>query len=498
MDDIRDIIQIMGQRDRNNFTRFLNVGLEKDSRVDLLLFEELSSAKPGTSKKKNKDIASRNRVNQNRRRLMEKLTEYFVIKSLKEDVTGASSVMGLMVMSRYLFEAKMNRLGWKIIKKAEKLGWEKDQYNLLNAIYLMMIEHADSFHATDIKTLIRKKTEAWKLAQQEENILIATQVVKQKLHEVKTSGKSLNFNAYLETVMNKFKISDAVFQDPKHLFSIIQLVRNTYLANRDMTQFLSFVLTQYNTLENVFGFKKQHHAIKIEIEYMIAHAFYLKRKYQDSLEYLRKMYHSMGEYGKIHYTAYHPRYISLLSSIKAFTGNAREAVNILKSFLKTTRHMTVKDEMNIHLNLAVFHHFNKEYEKAHEVFLKQKHSDEWLENKMGREFVLRKNLVYALNLYDMHEEELSIKTLNIIIENNIDLLELPQYLKVKVYCDMLIDYIKDPVLSQKQFMETMAATSEKYSIRIEENKTIAFFCWLLAKVKNVDYYTLTLDMVKHY
>lgn len=497
MDDIKDIIRIMSERDRNNFIRFMNVEKEKDDRSDLQIFTSLAEEETSL-KKKNRPKADKDAYHQNRKRLMEKLTDYYVLKSRKEDITGASRVMGLMTMSRYLFEAKMNRLGWKTIRKAEKLGWENDQYNLLNSIYLMMIEYADSFHATDIKTLIRKKTEAYRLAQQEENILMATQIIKQKLHEVKTSGKSLNFSVYLETIMSKFKLSQAVFQDPKHLFNIIQLVRSSYLANRNLKQFENFVLEQYATIETRFGFKKQHHPIKIELEYMIAHVLYLNRKYQQSLEYLRRMYQSMNEYGKSHFNAYYPKYTSLLSSVKCFTGKNTEGIEILeKILLKEHKRMTIKDELNMYLNLAVFYNFNKQYHKTHAIFKKQKHRDEWIENKMGQEFVVRKNLAYALNLYDLRQEEEGLQKLYQITEKYAGLLELPQYEKVKVYCEMLIEYFKDPnKLSPRQFMLNMNKSSEKFSLQNEENKTIAFFCWLLAKVKQTDYYKLTMETVK--
>jgi hypothetical protein len=502
MDDIQDVIRIMSERDRNNFLRFLNVEKEKNDRSDHQLFQELSveEKKTGGQKSKKEKRSGKNgqdAYHQNRKRLMEKLTDYYVLKSRKEDITGAARIQGLITMSRYLFEAKMNRVGWKIIRKAEKLAHETDQYALLNAIYLLMIEHADSFHATDIKTLIRKKTEAYKLAQQEENMLMATQIIKQKLHEVKTSGKSLNFSVYLRTVTNKFKISEAVLQDPKHLFSIIQLMRNSYLAVRDLKQFEHFALEQYKLLESQFGFKKQHHTIKIELEYMIAHVLYRSRKYKQSLEYLGKMYFSMSEYAQSHFNAYYPKYVSLRSSILSFTGNNNGAIELLENIFRENRRMSIKDELNMYLNLAVFYHFKGEFEKTNMIFRKQRHRDDWIENKMGREFVVRKNLIYAVNLYELHQEDEALECLQQITVIYSDLLDLPQYEKVKVYIEMLGDYFKDPHhLSPRLFMANMNSTSEKFSLQAEENKTIAFFCWLLSKVKKVDYYELTMEMVK--
>lgn len=496
MDDIKDVIQLMTERDKNNFIRFLNVEKEKESRDDLEIFYELMDDKQ-TEKKKFKEKNLKDAYHQNRKRLMEKLTDYYVLKSRKDDITGASKVNGLMIMSKFLFEGKMNRLGWKIIKKAEKLAWETEQYHVLNSLYLLMIEHADSFHATDIRSLIRKKNEVMKLAELEENILIATQIIKQKLHEVKTTGKSLNFSVFLESVLRKSKISNTVFENPKHIYNIIHVVRSSYLAVRNLKQFEDFVLEQYETIEKKFGFKKQHHHLKIELLYMIAHVLYRNRKYSESVDYLRLMYAAMNEYGKSNYRAYYPKYISLLGSVKCFTGKNLEAIELHEKLFKDKSPINIKDELNMQLNLAVFYAFNKQHNKTQNIFKSQKHRDEWVESKMGREFVLRKNMVYALNMYDLRMEEEALEKLEQTEKQNLDLLLLPQYEKVKVYIDMLKVYIKDPThLSAKQFMANMDLSSEKFSLGDEENKTIAFFGWLMAKVKQTDYYKLVLGMVK--
>lgn len=495
MDDIKDVILLMTERDKNNFIRFLNVEKEKESRDDLEIFHELME--PENEKKKFKQKKLKDAYHQNRKRLMEKLTDYYVLKSRKDDITGASKVNGLMTMSKFLFEGKMNRLGWKIIKKAEKLALETEQYHVLNSLYLLMIENSDSYHATDIKSLIRKKNEVLKLAEQEENIIIATQIIKQKLHEVKATGKALNFSVYLESVLRKSKISNTVFENPKHIYNIIHVVRSSYLAVRNLHQFEHFVLEQYQTIEKKFGFKKQHHHLKIELLYMIAHVLYRNRKYSESIEYLRLMYAAMNEYGKSNYRAYYPKYISLLGSVKCFTGKITEAIELHEKIFKDKVPMNIKDELNMQLNLAVFYAFNKQHNKTQNIFKSQKHRDEWMETKMGREFVLRKNMVFALNMYDLHMEEEALEKLHQTKKANLDLIAMPQYEKVGIYIDLLIMYIQDPSqITARHFMSKMDITSEKYILAEEENKVIAFFGWLLAKTKQTDYYKLVLGMVK--
>ncbi len=486
----------MSERERNNFVRFLNVEKSKDNRDDLEIFERLSNEDDSTLAFKDK--RAKDAYHQNRKRLMEKLVDYFVLKSRKEDITGNSKIMGLMILSKFLFEGKMNRLGWKIIKKAEKVAWESDQFALLNSIYLLMIENSDGFHSSEIKALIRKKTEAYRLAMLEENVIMATQIIKLKLDEVKRKGTNLNFSVFLETVLNKFKISSIVFENPKHLYNIIQVVRSSYLASRNLKHFEDFALEQYSVLKEKFGFKKQHHQYKIELEYMIAHVLYRNRKYTHATEFLRTMYSSMNEYGKLHYRAFYPKYISILASVKCFTGKISEAIALHENILFKQKYpLSVNDEINLHINLAVFYHWNKQLSKAQHVFKSLHHSDEWTESKMGREFVLRKNLILAMYLYDVHQEEEGLEVLNSILKRYEDLLQMPQYEKVKVYLQILIIYFENPDHPEpKRFVNVIEKNSDKFDFKNEENKTIAFFCWMVAKIKKTDFYKLILATVK--
>jgi hypothetical protein len=94
-------------------------------------------------------------------------------------------------------------------------------------------------------------------------------------------------------------------------------------------------------------------------------------------------------------------------------------------------------------------------------------------------------------------EEEALEKLYQVKKQNADMFSLPQYEKVAVYIDMLIVYVKDPTeISARQFMQNMSSSSDKFNLAGEENKTIAFFGWLMAKVKQTDYYKLVLGMVK--
>ena len=497
MDDIKEIISTLTERDKLSFTRFLNIEKAKDNRRDLDLFERLCKEdKPDPSEFKTQK--EKDSYHQNRKRLMESLAEFVVLKSRLEDITGGSRIMGMITLARYLFDQKQNRLGWKILRKAEELAWEQEHYDLLNTIYVIQVENSRSFHAVDLKTIIRNKGRANKLAYEDESVIIATEIIRQKLQEVMVSGKSLNFTVYLEKVFMKFKISEAVFERPKHLYNILMMVRSSYLAARSLKNFENFAVEQYLKAERNFGFKKQHHYYKLQILYVIAHVYYRNRKFKKAYEYLNLLHQNMELYGKSHYSKFIARYISLFSTIKSFTGYNDEAIALHEQILfKKNNKLNIKDNLNMHLNLVAFYFYAKKFSKANRILNSHEHSDNWLAKKMGREWVLRKNLIDVTIQYELGNEDIALNRLKLLEKNFSDMFVLPQYEKVGVFINLTKQYLVDPYkFPRREFLMQIKRETAVFSLDKEESKSLAFYAWLRSKVEEKDYYSLLVETVK--
>jgi hypothetical protein len=71
-----------------------------------------------------------------RKRLMRHLTDCILLKRTEADYTAVSSIMGLISLAQYLIAARAGRIAWNILRKAEKLGLESEQYDLLNTLII--------------------------------------------------------------------------------------------------------------------------------------------------------------------------------------------------------------------------------------------------------------------------------------------------------------------------------------------------------------------------
>src|SRR5690606_21516520 len=139
MDDLQTTIETFSADDIREFAYFIQRQKKKKVRKDYELFKLLLHQK----NLKPQEIISRlypsaeNTVAYYalRKRLMQQLTDYIVLKRMGEDPTAGSTVMGLLSLAQYLLNSGADKLAWNTLRKAEKIAQQNEQFNLLNSVY---------------------------------------------------------------------------------------------------------------------------------------------------------------------------------------------------------------------------------------------------------------------------------------------------------------------------------------------------------------------------
>lgn len=188
MDDLRTTLLTLSPDDRRDFGRFIQRQRRKVAgRLDSRLYELLTRAK---ALKPEQLVAQLYPDEPNpvayyalRKRLMRHLTDYLLLRQRQLDTTAAATVRGHLTLAHYLFEAGIPRLAWNTLRKAEKLGRESEQYEQLNAVYNLQIQHAASPHAEPLDEILPRYRANKKAADEEERANIADSLLRQRLRE---------------------------------------------------------------------------------------------------------------------------------------------------------------------------------------------------------------------------------------------------------------------------------------------------------------------------
>jgi hypothetical protein len=500
MDTLKEIIHSLSYDDIREFKLFINRQKKKKNRTDLNLFEILLHEK----NEKPKGIVNKlySNINMNayhsvRKRLIKHLTTYIVLKRMDEDVTTSSALMGMISLSKYLFENNLNVLGWKQLVKAEEIAISSEQFDLLNTIYNLQIDNCNLIDKYDLKHLIKKRNENKKALDEEERALIAKSIIEHELKKIMLEGKEINFNRVVQKVLNQTNLEKTVILRPKLLYNILSIIRSASVAQKDYFMLEPYIIDTYNKMEEKSGFSKSSHYYKLQILYMICHVLYRNRKFKKAEEFLEILRREIDKFNGVYFSSIFPKYLMLLAVVKSYSGNNQTAIKIHTEALENKNlKLLLKEEHNIRLNLAVYYFNENNYKKSNECILQFTHSDAWYEKKLGKEWVLKKNLIEMIVQYELGHDEIAMNRLRAIETHFSDMFKYNIYQRVKVFLVLVKEYFNKPeIVKNKEFEKKVSESNIYLPDEHEDIRAMAFFLWLKSKMTGKPYYEVLIERV---
>ncbi len=502
MDNLKAIITTLTEEDKKEFRIFINRQKRKRNRKDLDLFEILNEEedyRPTEIILKLYNKYNREAYHALRKRLIRHLMDFVVLKRMDDDTTTASSLMGMLSLSRYLFDKASDRLGWMFLKKAEVLAVANEQYDLLNAVYNLQIEKANSEFANPLDEIIEKRNANKQLADEEERGTIATSIIKLKLEEVRLSGEEIGFDGIIQRVLKEYDLSETMAKRPKLLYNIMSITRSAMLAKKDFYSFEPYIIKQYHHVNKQYGFSKANHYYKLSLLYMIAHVLYRNRKFEKCIEYLDELLVDIMAHNRSHYLTFYPKYIALLAAVKSYQGNNHEAVEIIEMALGEKEvKLSTYDDLNARLNLSVYYFQQEDFSKAVKALLSIHHTDKWCEKKMGREWVLKKNMIELIIQYELGNDDIAINRIRSIERSFGDFFEQPihQRQRARQFIGFMKRFINDPHwVRSDEYKNNVDLMLKSIPEEQEDIQAMAFYSWLKSKMLNRNYYEVLLETV---
>ncbi|SIR02847.1 hypothetical protein [Pontibacter lucknowensis] len=502
MDDLKITLETLGEEDRRELGIFIQRQKKKKSRKDLALYKLLLQEKNYTPEQL---IARLYPDEPNpvayyalRKRLTRHLTDFIMLKRMEEDSTAASSIMGLLSLARYLFDARVERLAWHYLLKAEKMATANEQYDLLNTIYNLQIEKADSEFAEDLEQIIARRNQNKLAADEVERANIASSIINQRLQAVRRQGRDLHFDRIIQEVLASYNLTEAVSKRPLLLYKLMSIARSAVLARKDFLSFEPYIISQYQETEQKYGFIKAHQYYKLSLLYMIAHVLYRNKKFVESIHYLALLHNSMSGDGKNHYATFYPRYIFLMVANLVFLRNNEEAIGLMEKLLyKSKVHLSQRDQLTALLGLSFNYFAQGAFGKANRVLLGIKRSDKWLEQTMGREWVLKKKMGELILQYELGNEDLVLNKIRSFERTFKDLLQQPAYYNVKQYLQLIKHMVDQPALvASEAFFQQVEQSLEFESFENTDIQAMSFYAWLKAKMLRRPYYDVLLELAQ--
>ncbi len=502
MDNLKEILHTLSPEEQKELATFIGRLKDKKHRKDLQLYKLLLQKRTTGTADMLKELypAEENPAAYHalRKRLFGYLTDFILLKRQESDPTAAAAIRGMISLAGYLFEKGAARNGWKVLRKAEKSALAGEHYDLLNSVYVLQIEQAHHPEAGPLPEIVQKYQLNKSRAEEEERATIASSWMNHYLQEAKVRGRDLPFEAITRQVLEEYRLAEVVADRPRLFYQLMSIARSAVLVKKDYHAFESYLIGQYSRMEERGAFLPLHLPYQTGLLYMIAQTLYRNRKFGGSLQWLARLDDLLRLSAKRDQQQWTSRYTLLLAMNYVYTGESDKATAILEKIIDhPPEYFQPAQLMNARINLAFCYFQRGDFGKAGRLLLSAGHSDLWCGKKLGREWVLKKNLSELIIHYETGNPDLAVNRIRSIERSFGDLLRSHGYRNVKVYLHFLRQLLENPgSLSGDAFSAEADKQFHFLPVEQEDLQAISFYAWLKAKTTRRDYYPVLLELVK--
>jgi len=360
---------------------------------------------------------------------------------------------------------------------------------LLNNIYFLQIEYSDSEFALPIRSVIKKKKETLKLAQEDDRANTANQLIKYKLKEARTKGEEFDIDKVVNNVLHENNLGDEIFHRPKLMFNIISIIRSNILAKKDFLLFESYVIGSYNKLIKKNAFDQSSHYYKLQFLYIITHVLYRNLKFKEAEQYASLLHEEMQKYNKAFYALMYPSNALLLCNILGYTGRITKGIELLEGILKSSK-VKLDNIQRIFacLNLSSYYGFLQNYSQAIKTISKIQHSDKWLITTIGTEHSIKMRILECILCHENEDYDYVDYRIRSIEKIYKDELIKPIFLGEKNLLSIIKKLNKNPkLIVESAFIKEVNDLITDKPAPIYDLQSTVLYLWVKAKIENTSY-----------
>jgi hypothetical protein len=497
MDYLEQTVDHLSQEERSEFRLFLQK--QKLNRRDLQLFDLIAQTEKPSSREMAEKLyqpVNLNAYHSLRKRLMAQLFTFVVSKRLLADATMASNVMGMISMGRFMLEKQAGEVADYFLSRAEHIAAKNGQTELLSTIYHLQIAHADELN-TNLDEVIRKWTVNNDKHLARQKLDIAYALIRKKLAVARKTGTTLDPEEIINSVFRDFQITSDEANNAAYMYKLVAMSRSAIVSTKDYYRLEPFLIRIYSRMEAAGTFTKRDAQYQLGFLYMIGHVLYRNRKFDEAIPWIGAM-EKVLPFQSFRASVYYPKYMALRAAIASYSGKNLEAIELMKNVLQA-KHIRIPmtEKLNMQLNLAVYYFQSSEFRKALKAIIEIAHSDKWLEEKMGKEWRFKKNMIEVIIQCELGNEDVALARIRSLEKYFSTFLSHPVYQRARLFLKFIRRVISDPgLVSTPDFAEEVKEASLGWPGEKEDIQAITFFCWLKSKMLRRNYYEVLLEAMQ--
>ena len=490
MDFIRESILTFSEYDRQEFIRFLSRKRPSSSRKDVEVFKELYGFYTSGKVKDQKRKGDQN-YHAIRKRLSKEIEAYLMLKSGTSDEFGEESKL---LMIQYFIRQNKYQIAWELLEKAEKKAKKNATTFIKMLIQRLKLQILPYYSTNQFRDTQQNLMLLQKQLLVEDQFQLYYIQVQNELKSQLTKGEVKGISSIMNNTLKQYELLENVDLSPNVHLKIIEIIRTECIIKRRYFSLLDSLEVYYKKVFHLFEHKTNFEYEWARLEYIMAHAFFNVRKFPQAMMHLNKVKDLILNNEAIKSRLF-VRFISIVSAIDVYSGNISAAIASHEKIIETkTNFFSEKELLNLQLNLVAYYCTDERFGKANRVLIYMNKSASYYQKKMGREWLLRKEMIRVIAQTEIGNIESSIAILKSIKAQHKDMLELSEYRLVVYFVDLLLGYLNDPYSMKENMLDEVFLELSLEKKRIfEDPKLLAFYSWLKSKISKKKLYSVLLQ-----
>lgn len=483
----------------DDYTRFIYFLTKKNKRKDvknIQLFKLLYANKYSSEEicKKLYPNKKKDAYHALRKRLYDSLIDFTAALNLEEENNEKIQVIKYILVGRSFIQQQYFSYGLKLLNKAEHIAKEYQLYPYLNEIYHIKIQFAHAFDELDLEATICKFKEYQQLYLAEEELTIVYAKIRENLLQKHYLGEQVNFQNIVKRITVEQNISIDETLSFKSLYQLITITSISAFVTKDYLEIEAFMMNTYSLL-NKHANKERERFYHIQVLYMIANTMFRNKKFMRSLYFLDLMEAELFANRKKYFTRFQLKYELLHALNLNYNGKSEAAIKKLEPLVKK-KHEDLESALDIHLSLIVFYAQQNEVKKAYKLLNDLNHTDKWYIEKVGKEWVIKKNLMEILLLIELDYYEVFENRLSGFRRKYTSFLKEINQERVLVFLRYAKLYYETPKeIVSKAFHDEVESNFVWVGAKREDIFVMSFYAWLKSKMTNKPIYEVTLELI---
>jgi tetratricopeptide (TPR) repeat protein len=313
----------------------------------------------------------------------------------------------------------------------------------------------------------------------------------------------------MHDILVEYDLQEAFARSPSLLCRLMSIARSAMLVRRDFATFAVFIERCYRLMERRHGFAPAQRSYQLRLLYMLAHALYRSRHFAQSVGYLEQGRAILAAAPSRQFSEFGPRFTMLLAANYSFLNRNADSIGLLEKTLQATPALPLLDDLTARLQLS-FHYFAEgKFQKANHTLISLGRTDHWLEQHLGLEWLLNRNLGEMLIQLELGNPDIALGRLQ-AIERSLreqfpatpdpDLPDAPTvpggpYRYVLSYLSLVRKIIDNPSAARTPAFAVLVDELPTFlPLEREDLQARSFYAWLRARMLGRPYYEVLLEV----